>query len=300
MKSEKTRRCPHHVRAMKGQTRLTTFSFTRSPSQSSHLASASSSPALSRAVSRVPSVSSSRVPLLAPSPVPSSNLPSSQGSSPAPSLSSRPAFEEIADVPSQSPVEVDDSGSDAEGGDDAASLNDDEARSSEGEEEDVDQLLDAVGPEPKATDEVHGWEELRKQIKEDLVKEHGTNKKCMNQLTILRNFATLRIKGLGRIAASEDIMQQWHKGTGVHFAHWIRLLACHYQHFEQLPIENRGGDRGQSLLNDERIQTAARTHLMSLAKGEVTPKWFHHSLNTEILPILGYPLAKKLSERTAR
>jgi hypothetical protein len=221
MKSEKTRQRPHHVCAMKGQTRLTAFSFTRSPSQLSHLASASSSPALSRAVSRVPSVSSSHVPLLAPSPVPSSNLPSSQGSSPAPSLLSRPTFEEIADVPSQSPVEVDDSGSDAKGGDDAASLNDDKARSSEGEEEDVDQLLDAVGPELKATDEVHGWEELREQIKEDLVKEHGTNKKHMNQLTILRNFMTLRIKGLGRIAASEDIARQWHEGTGVHFARRI-------------------------------------------------------------------------------
>jgi hypothetical protein len=77
-------------------------------------------------------------------------------------------------------VEVDNSGSNAEGGDDAASLNDDKARSSEGEEEDVDQLLDAVGPEPKVTDEVRGWEELCEQIKEDLVKEHGTNKKRMN------------------------------------------------------------------------------------------------------------------------
>jgi hypothetical protein len=134
---------------------------------------------------------------------------------------SRPTFEEIADVPSQSPIEVDDSGSDTEGGDDAVSLNDDEARSSEGEEDDVDQLLDAVVPEPKATDEVYRWEELHKQIKEDLVKEHGTNKKCMNQLTILRNFTTLHIKELRHIAISEDIMWQWHKGTGVHFTHRI-------------------------------------------------------------------------------
>ena len=39
---------------------------------------------------------------------------------------------------------------------------------------------------------------------------------------------------------------------------------------------------------------------MSLATGEVTPKRFHHSLNTEILPTLGYPPTKTLSERTAR
>ena len=154
-------------------------------------------------------------------------------------------------MPSQSPVEVDDDGSDAEGGDDAASLNDDEAADSEGEEEDVDWLLDVVGPEPKAKDEIRGWEELREQIKEDQRKEDGKNKIRMNQLTILRNFATLRIKGMGRIAASEDIVRQWHEGTGIHFARRIRLLARHYQLFEQLPIESRGGDRGRSLLNDE-------------------------------------------------
>ena len=134
-------------------------------------------------------------------------------------------------------MEADDSGSDAEGGDDAASPNDDEAADSEGEEENVDQLLDVVGPDPKAKEEVHTWEVLCKQIKDDLVKECGKNKKRTNQLTILRNFAMLRIKGMGRIAVSEDIARQWHKGTGVHFACWIRLLACHYQLFEQLPIE---------------------------------------------------------------
>jgi hypothetical protein len=43
-----------------------------------------------------------------------------------------------------------------------------------------------------------------------------------------------------------------------------------------------------------------RAHLTSLAMGEVTPKWFHHSLNTEILPTLGYPPVKTLLECTAR
>ena len=54
------------------------------------------------------------------------------------------------------------------------------------------------------------------------------------------------------------------------------------------------------MLNDERIQMAVRAHLLSLAKGEVTPKQFHHSLNTQILPTLGYPPMKSLSECTAR
>jgi hypothetical protein len=226
---------------------------------------------------------------------------------PAPSPSSRPAFEEIVDAPS--PVEVEDSGSDAEGGNDAASLSDqldspqdDEANGSEEEEEDVDMLLDAAGSEPKAKEEVRGWNELREQIKDDILKAYRENKTRTraNQLTILRNFATLRIKGLGRIDASKDVARQWHEGEGVHFARRIRFLARHYQLFEQLPIEKRGGDRGHSLLNNEQIQAAARAYLSSLAVGEVTPKRFQHALNTRILPTLGYPPTKKLSERTAR
>jgi hypothetical protein len=39
----------------------------------------------------------------------------------------------------------------------------------------------------------------------------------MNQLTILRNFATLHIKGLQHMATSEEIVQQWHNCVGIHF-----------------------------------------------------------------------------------
>jgi hypothetical protein len=218
-----------------------------------------------------------------------------------------PTFEEIVDVPS--PVEVEDSGSDTEGGDNAVSLSDqlnspqdDEANGSEEEEEDVDMLLDAAGSEPKAKEEVHRWKELREQIKDDILKAYRENKMHTqaNQLTILRNFATLRIKGLGRINASKDVARQWHKGEGVHFARQIRFLARHYQLFEQLPIKKRGGDRGHSLLNNEQIQAATRAYLSSLAVGEVTLKRFQHTLNTQILPTLRYPPTKKLLERTAR
>jgi hypothetical protein len=94
----------------------------------------------------------------------------------------------------------------------------------------------------------------------------------MNQLTILRNFATLHIKGLQRMATSEEIVQQWHNCTGIHFTHQIQFIACHYQLFEQLLAEKQGGNRGHSLLNNEQIQTAARAHLSSLPTGEVTPR----------------------------
>jgi len=122
----------------------------------------------------------------------------------------------------------------------------------------------------------------------------------MNQLSIVRNFATLRIKGMRRMAASKVVAWQWHNGTGIHFACWIWFLACHYQLFEQLPTERQGGDRGHSLLNKEDIQVAARAHLSSLPTGDVTLKRFHHALHERILPSLGWILRKLLSEHTAR
>ena len=148
-------------------------------------------------------------------------------------------------------MELVESGSDAEHGDDMASLNDqldgpqdddvdDDTISSEGEEEDTDLLLDAMVSEPKAKEDVRSWKELCKQLKDDLHRGHKkhTPHAYTNQLTILRNFAMLCIKGKGRIAISEVIMQQFHKGVGVHFAHRIQFLAHHYQVFEQLLDKN--------------------------------------------------------------
>ena len=57
---------------------------------------------------------------------------------------------------------------------------------------------------------------------------------------------------------------------------------------------------GRSLLNNEQIQTAVRTHLLTLVMGEVTPRWFHHTLNVWILLALRYMLMRWLSECTAR
>jgi len=51
-------------------------------------------------------------------------------------------------------------------------------------------------------------------------KENETPTK-INQFLILQNFAMLQTKGLGRMAASQQIALQWHKGKGTYFAHQI-------------------------------------------------------------------------------
>jgi hypothetical protein len=109
-------------------------------------------------------------------------------------------------------------------------------------------------------------------------KRHDT-RTHMNKLLILRNFATLHIKGVQRIAASEQIALQFHEGTVIHFAHRIQFLAQHYQLFEQLLKEKQGAAGGQSLVKDEQVQTAARAHLSSVPTGEMTPRQFHKALN---------------------
>jgi len=77
------------------------------------------------------------------------------------------------------------------------------------------------------------------------------------------------------------------------------MLACHYQLYEQLPVEKQGADSRKSLLNDKQVQKAARTYLLSLPTGDVTPKKFQHALNKRILPSLGYNLSVGLSEHMA-
>ncbi|KAF7344173.1 hypothetical protein MVEN_01707700 [Mycena venus] len=144
------------------------------------------------------------------------------------------------------------------------------------------------GPVP----EIRDWNTLRDQIKQNLKKKAKTlTLTQFNQLTIIRNFATLRLKGLGRLAASREIAAQWHEGEGFHFACQVRALARHYQHFEQLPVEKRGGLRAsRSLLCDETVKTAAQDWLMAQKVGTVCPTLFQHALNEVILPALGiYP-----------
>jgi len=169
------------------------------------------------------------------------------------------------------------------------------------EEDTTDNFLEASGCLPKPKEDVRGWEDLRDKIKKDIEEAHKQNEppKHINQLLILRNFATLQLRGDGRIVVSMKIAEQWTDGMGTHFARQIRFLARHYQLFEQLLPKKRGKYMNRSLLSDEQVQTAARTYLTGLPTGEVTPSHFRRMLNERILPSLGYTLTTGLSERTA-
>ena len=188
----------------------------------------------------------------------------------------------------------------------SAAGGEEEGYDSDKDDRDTEFLLDTEEDGPMMTEkdesEIRGWQELREQVKEDLRRAKNRNATLtqINQLIVLRNFATLRLKGLKRIVASEQIAEQWHEGRGIYFARQIRELARHYQRFEQLPPEKRGGKGRQSLFNDEAVQRAARAYLTGVHIGDVTPMLFRHALNERIFPTLGYVLDVGLSERTAR
>ena len=78
---------------------------------------------------------------------------------------------------------------------------------SDNKEDDIDNAIEASGSQPKAKEEICGWEELQEQIKSDLEEAHKRHETLthMNKLLILRNFAMLYIKGTGRIDASKEI-----------------------------------------------------------------------------------------------
>ena len=123
----------------------------------------------------------------------------------------------------------------------------------------------------------------------------------INQLLILSNFATLRLKGLSRIAASVEIARQWHEGKGSWFAHRVRSLARHYQFFEQLPTEKCGGvKKSRSWLEDENVKKHVREYLSSCPSGKVTPKALRDQVNSVIFPELGITPKKPLHVTTGR
>jgi hypothetical protein len=154
------------------------------------------------AILRVLSMASSHAPSIIPSPGPASYLPSSHN---------------------PSPVGLDEGGRGLDGDDDIADLSDEagsRGNTSDREEDDMDDTMDAIGSEPKVKEDIRPWKELREQLKSDWVEGHKKHETptCLNKLTILQNFATLCIKGVRRIAASEEIAWQWHEGMGRHFA----------------------------------------------------------------------------------
>lgn len=154
--------------------------------------------------------------------------------------------------------------------------------------------------------DIRPWDVLRTQIEGDIKKSLKTKKVAqsqLNQLMTLRGFATLRLRGLGKIEASKQVAQQWQndvQGSAVSFARRIRSLATYYQLHEQLPPESRGGyQNARSLLKDEAVRNACRAWLTSQKIGTVTPYRFCDGLNSDILPSLNISLKKPLCYKTA-
>ncbi|KIO12001.1 hypothetical protein M404DRAFT_125666 [Pisolithus tinctorius Marx 270] len=152
------------------------------------------------------------------------------------------------------------------------------------------------------SDGIRGWVDLRNQIRADLKRKGRTQSlNQINQLLILSNFATLRLQGVSRTEASLQIAKQWRDGDATYFARRIRMLAHHYEVFEQLPQEKRGGaQNARSLLNDKAIQSHCRLWLSNLPTGQVTPRTLQQAMHTVILPELGIIPKHPISERTAR
>ena len=164
--------------------------------------------------------------------------------------------------------------------------------------EDWEQELDNM---IKSNTKIHDWKTLHDQIQKDLYTSSKTLPLTqINQLRLLSNFATLRLKGVSRIDASLDIAQQWHSGKGIWFARQIRALACHYQVFEQLPAEKQCGKNAHSFLHGESVQNCTQTWLSSLPTRQVTPRALQAALTTTIFPELGIVPKHPISEQTAR
>ncbi|EAU92024.2 hypothetical protein CC1G_06011 [Coprinopsis cinerea okayama7 len=165
-----------------------------------------------------------------------------------------------------------------------------------------EELNDVLAP---TASDIRPWDVLRERINKAMEPKQWKKltQTHQNQYLILRAFATLRLRGIGRLEASQQIALQWSqdiKGSGVSFARRVRALARHYQIWEQLPVEKRGGYRnGRSVLKDESVQQAARGWLTAQKLGTVNPSRFRDGLNSEILPSLGISLKKPLCTRTA-
>ena len=84
---------------------------------------------------------------------------------------------------------------------------------------------------------IRGWNVLREQIEKEMkTRSHTLPFSQVNQLLILRNFATLRLKGYEEMDACLAIAGQWDEGEdSKHYAGKVQALARHYQVFEQLP-----------------------------------------------------------------
>ena len=168
------------------------------------------------------------------------------------------------------------------------------------EVEDWEAELEEVVEGPKS--HVQDWETLHTDIKKHLQKHSKTLPLSqLNQFMIICNFATLRLKGLSRTQASMEISRQWHEGQGNWFAWRVHALACHYQTFEKLPAEKRGGSRNnRSWLHDETVKRSTLNWLTSQKTGDVTPRKLQHALNDRLFAELNIAPKYPISEQTAR
>ncbi|KAF8337206.1 hypothetical protein F5887DRAFT_1161111 [Amanita rubescens] len=172
-----------------------------------------------------------------------------------------------------------------------------ETSAREGLEVDSDSDLDGLDVDDSdvtmADEELEAWEE-----ESDMLAGICSS---INQLMILANFATLRLKGLSWIRASEEIARQWHDGKGSWFARRVRSLARHYRTFEQLPKERRGGvGNARTWLADKGVETRVKDYLSTVPSGKVTPRALRDQVNLRIFPELGIKPKKPLHVRTAR
>lgn len=298
-KAARTQRKPEWRRARAGQTKLTGYFSHLAPLVSESEMDMSSTIGSPVPISTSPSPAASRLPSAAPH-----DWTESDGVDEPRTPSEMPSHEALMPLPAAPPAQTRKRAR-RQSSPPPMPNSEPDAQDSEEEENLMDSCLDAGGvssSDLKLKEEIRSWDVLLEQIKDDHSKaaKRGAPLAQLNQFLILRHFAHARLKGFGRIAASKHLALVWHPGEGVHFARRVRALARHYQLFEQLPLEQRGGDRGHSLLNDERVQAAARQYLTSLKTGEVTPKLLRLHLNEEIFPSLGLTLKKPLSERTAR
>ncbi|KAJ7715735.1 hypothetical protein B0H16DRAFT_1477153 [Mycena metata] len=87
------------------------------------------------------------------------------------------------------------------------------------------------------------WTEIRDLVDKKLraAKKSHTPLAQVNQLLIIRNFATLSLKGFGCIQASVEIARQWHKDKGVHFARRVRAFSSAILKIFKISPERREG-----------------------------------------------------------
>jgi len=97
-----------------------------------------------------------------------------------------------------------------------------------------------------------------------------------------------------------EIAHQWHEGQGNWFARLVCALAHHYQTFEKLPAEKRGGaGNAHSWLHDETVKRSTLNWLSSQKTGDVTPRKLQHSLNDRLFAELNIAPKSPISEQTA-